>query len=85
MSKCDKLLSGAREHPDNLRFSDLRTLAECYGFQFARQSGSHVIYKRPGRQGLLTFQNDGGKAKAYQVRQLLGAIAELESDSQESR
>ena len=80
MSKRDKLLLAARNNPGNLRFAELRRLAEDHGFVFARQSGSHAVYKRPGHIGVMTFQDDRGKAKGYQVRQLIAAIDELESN-----
>jgi hypothetical protein len=60
-----------------MRFSELCQLAECYGFQFARGRGSHRLYKKPGRRELMNFQDDGGKAKEYQVKQLLAVIEEL--------
>jgi hypothetical protein len=53
-------------------------LAECFGFQFARQRGtSHRIYKYPGWIGLLNVQDVGGQAKDYQVKQLLDTVDEL--------
>ncbi len=60
-----------------MRFSEICQLAECYGFELARQKGSHRIYKKPGRRELMNFQEDAGKAKEYQVKQLLAAIEEL--------
>ena len=78
MSKCKKLLDEARAGPDNLRFTDLCRLAECYGFVQARQQGSHIVYKRPDHMDLMVFQNRQGKAVAYQVKQLLRAIEELD-------
>lgn len=81
MGKCDKLLEKARNSPNNFSFSDICYLAECYGFRFERQQGSHKIYKHPklllSQNRIMNFQNFGGKAKPYGVRQLLGAIALL--------
>jgi hypothetical protein len=74
MSKCDKLLKRARQAPKAVRFEELCALAECYGFVFARQEGSHRVYKHPAFRGIMDFQNDNGQAKPYQVRQLLEAI-----------
>jgi predicted RNA binding protein YcfA (HicA-like mRNA interferase family) len=74
MSKCDKLLRHARQAPKGVRFEELCTLAECYGFVFARQEGSHRIYKHPTFRGIMDFQNNNGQAKPSQVRQLLEAI-----------
>ena len=81
MSKCDKLLEKAKNSPNNFSFSEICQLAECYGFVFQRQSASHVIYEHPTleieQNRLLNFQNLKGKAKPYQVKQLLKAISYL--------
>jgi predicted RNA binding protein YcfA (HicA-like mRNA interferase family) len=75
MSRCVKLLEAAQENPRGLRFRELCSLAECFGWEFARQRGSHVIYKRAGDQGTMVFQPGGnGSALEYQVRDLLGTI-----------
>lgn len=77
MSDCEELLEKARNSPNSLRFTELCQLAECFGWEFARQKGSHALYKRRGSTQLMNFQNDKGKAKDYQVRQLVDAIDEL--------
>lgn len=70
----DAILSRARANPAALRFVELCWLAERYGWQLARIRGSHHIYKKVGEMRLMSFQDDRGSAKAYQVRQLLAAI-----------
>lgn len=84
MNKCDKLLMKARNSVSNLSFSEICRLAECFGFEFQRQKGSHVIYEHPNleieQNRLMNFQNFKGKAKSYQVKQLLKAISYLEND-----
>ena len=79
MDKCDSLLEQAQGAPGSLSFKELCTLAECFGFVEKRQRGSHVIYVNPklGTDGFMNFQSDSGKAKGYQVRQLLKAIEVL--------
>jgi predicted RNase H-like HicB family nuclease len=78
MSKCDKLLEKAKNSPNNFSFSDICDLAECFGYIFDRQVGSHKIYKNLhpnfSRFQFMNFQNLKGKAKVYQLRQLLQAI-----------
>jgi len=83
MDKCARLLQKARRSPGNLGFGELCRLAVCHGFVFRRQDGtSHQIYTHPGIPhalgGFQNFQNEKGKAKDYQVRQLLRAIDYLE-------
>ena len=74
MSRCEELLRKARQTPGGLRYEELCYLAECFGFVFDRQRGSHRIYKRSGFPRVMNFQDDNGKAKQYQVLQLLEAI-----------
>lgn len=64
------------EGSPNLRFSDLVTVAEAFGFRLDRVSGSHHIFTHPAIPELLNLQNMKGKAKPYQVRQFL-ALLEL--------
>ena len=65
-----KLLSGSK----NIRFSEAVTCAKAFGFQLSRITGDHHIYIHPEVPELLNLQDVGGKAKAYQVKQLLQII-----------
>jgi predicted RNase H-like HicB family nuclease len=81
MSKCDKLLEKAKNSPNNFSFSDICDLAECYGYILDRQVGSHKIYKNLdpafARFPFMNFQDQKGKAKTYQLRQLLQATQKM--------
>ena len=80
MATIDKLLTTIRKNPQNVRFQDLVKLCEHY-FGEARQRGtSHHVYKTPwpGDPRVNIQVDKGGKAKAYQVKQVLAAIAKLE-------
>jgi hypothetical protein len=83
MSRCLKLLEAAKASPNNFRFDDLCALAECYGWVYRRQRGSHVIYENtalPVESGrVMNFQDKQGKAKPYQVKELLAAITLVEN------
>jgi hypothetical protein len=80
MAGLNELLRRAQANPSSLRFAEACQLAEGAGFELARQRGSHRVYKRPGLLRLLNLQPArNGMAKAYQVRQLLVAIDELQS------
>jgi len=57
-----------------LRFSEVLKLAQAFGFQLDRISGSHHILRRAGIPELVNVQNVGGMAKPYQVRQLLKLV-----------
>ena len=68
-----------RQNPKGIRFKDLKKVCEHY-FGAPRQSGSsHCIYKTPWPgDPRVNIQNHKGKAKPYQVRQALLAIAKME-------
>ena len=62
-----KLLSVSR----NIRFSEAASVAETFGFKLDRINGSHHIYVHPDVSELVNLQEVKGKAKPYQIRQLL--------------
>jgi hypothetical protein len=75
-----------RREPRNIRFADLIKLCvELFGQP--RQSGtSHAVFKTPwAGDPRINIQNDKGKAKAYQVRQVLLAIDKLKEMKDEKR
>ena len=73
MSKKDKLLQKAIDHPNDLSFLDFITLLEHLKWVFKRQKGSHQIwYSQQGHR--LVIQNNNGKAKSYQVKQLIAQL-----------
>ena len=48
--------------------------AEAFGFKLDRVAGGHHIFTRPDIPELINLQNVKGKAKPYQVKQLLQII-----------
>jgi hypothetical protein len=78
MTAVDRILEQMRTQPANVRFADLQRVCESF-FGKPRQHGSsHAIYKTPWPGNpRVNIQNDKGKAKAYQVRQVLLAIERL--------
>jgi hypothetical protein len=74
-----KILDQMRREPANVRFADLKKVCQAY-FGNPRQSGtSHAIFKTPWvGDPRINIQDDKGKAKTYQVRQVLLAIGKLE-------
>lgn len=75
-----KVLVQMEANPANIRFADLVFVCEQY-FGEARKVGSHRVYKMPwAGDPRVNIQDDNGKAKAYQVRQVLAAIKKLEAE-----
>jgi hypothetical protein len=81
MSNIDTLLEPMRSNPQNIKFTDLCKVCEKY-FGKARQArSSHRIYKTPWQgDPRVNIQNNKGKSKSYQVKQVLKAIERLEVD-----
>ena len=59
---------------DNVAFPDLVRLAEAFGFERRRTSGSHHIYGHPRLVERVNLQDFRGQAKPYQVRQVIRLI-----------
>ena len=74
MVKKRKLLQKALSSPKNVRFSEMVTLVEAFGFRLSRVKGSHHIFVHPEVRELINLQNVGGKAKPYQIRQFLRLV-----------
>ena len=72
--KSGKLLQKALSSPANLRFEEACNLARAFGFHLSRARGSHHIFGRQGVRELVNLQEVGGKAKPYQVKQLLDLV-----------
>jgi hypothetical protein len=79
MAKIEDILVQIKRNPQDVRFADLCRVCDFY-FGKARQSGSsHRIYRTPWPgDPRVNIQNNKGRAKAYQVKQVLMAIERLE-------
>ncbi len=86
MLEVDKSLRQMRSSPAAVRFKDLRKVCEHY-FGAARQSGtSHAVFKTPWPgDPRVNIQDEKGKAKGYQVRQVLDAIEKLHKGRTDER
>jgi hypothetical protein len=79
MSKIEDILAQMKRNPKGVRFGDLCKVCNHF-FGKARQGGSsHRVYKTPWQgDPRVNIQSKKGKARAYQVRQVLKAIERLE-------
>lgn len=82
MAKLDEIVAQMKRNPKNIRFRDLCKVCDFY-FGQPRQAGtSHRVYKTPWEgDPRVNLQNESGKAKVYQVKQVLKAIERLEADN----
>jgi hypothetical protein len=71
-----------KNNPANVRFADLSKVCISYFGQARQKDGSHHVYKTPWkRDPRINIQNNKGKAKSYQVKQVLLAIEKLEVEN----
>ena len=66
------------ENPSGVRFTELRKICEHYFGKPRQGGGSHCVFRTPWPANpRVNIQNNKGKAKPYQVRQVLQAIDKL--------
>jgi hypothetical protein len=70
----EKLMSG--QNDANFAFNDLGVLLTKVGYNARKTKGSHIIFQR-GSSFLNLQPSTGGKAKAYQVRQVRQELQKL--------
>jgi hypothetical protein len=79
MAKIEDIVAQMKNNPANIRFADLSRVCSYYFGQTRQQDGSHHVYKTPWKgDPRINIQNNKGKAKAYQVKQVLLAIEKME-------
>ena len=72
MGGIEKILEQMKREPANVRFGDLQKVCEAHFGKPRNSGGSHLIFKTPWQgDPRVNIQNDKGKAKTYQVRQVL--------------
>jgi hypothetical protein len=77
MDKRGKLYHRLKKNPRNVRFTDVLNLANLVGFIHIGGKGSHRVMAQKNIKEILNFQRrKDGKAKDYQVEQLINIIDE---------
>ena len=84
MANITAILDQMRNNPKDVKFKDLCKVCDVY-FGKSRQAGSsHRVYKTPWQgDPRVNIQDSKGKAKPYQVRQVLQAIERVEDEDNE--
>jgi hypothetical protein len=73
------IVAQMRNNPGGIRFADLCKICDHYFGEARQTSGSHRVYKMPwSGDPRVNIQNNEGRAKTYQVRQILKAIERME-------
>ncbi len=80
MAKIGDLLILIQQNPKDVRFQELCRICDHFFGEPRQKKSSHRVYKTswPG-DPRVNIQNYKGKAKAYQVNQVLLAIEKLEA------
>ena len=78
MKDIDRIVSRIKSNPADVRFTDLCKVCDYYFGEPRQKGGSHRIYKMPWEgDPRINIQENNGKAKPYQVRQVLQCIDRL--------
>lgn len=86
MSDLKKIIAQMKQAPANVWFADLCKVCEYYFGKARQESTSHKVFKTPWQgDPRVNIQNSKGKAKAYQVGQVLKAIEKLEGQNNVER
>lgn len=73
------IIDAMRSNPAGVCFADLCKVCDHFFGQARQTSGSHRVYRTPWiGDPRVNIQNDKGKVKVYQVRQVLKAIERME-------
>ena len=80
MNKIAELVEQMRQAPQSARFADLAKICDHYFGGPRKQGTSHRVYRTPwaGDPRVNIQRGGAGKAKTYQVKQVLAAIARWE-------
>jgi len=82
MARVDGIVGNMQRTPKGIRFADACRVCDHYFGQPRQKGSSHRVYKTPWQgDPRVNIQNAKGKAKAYQVKQVLRAIERLEYES----
>jgi len=79
MVKLDELIRQMKRNPKDVRFTDLRKVCDHFFGEPRKRASSHEVYKTPWQgDPRINIRNHKGRAKAYQVKQVLLALEKLE-------
>lgn len=81
MASVATIVTAMRRSPANIKFSDAVKVCEHYFGAPRQQSSSHLVFRMPWLgDPRVNLQPDKGKAKPYQVKQILAAIDKKEEN-----
>lgn len=82
MTSVEKIIKKMKQNPKGVRFTDLKKVCDTLFGEPRSQGTSHHVYKTPWEgKPYVNIQDKNGKAKPYQVKQVLEAIAKNERNT----
>ena len=79
MTSVEAIVARMRRAPKAVRFTDLCRVCDFYFGESRQKGSSHRVYKMPWTgDPRVNIQDRGGKAKVYQVRQVIKALDRLQ-------
>jgi len=82
MKKIENILLRMKENPEDVRFKDLCKVCSYYFGPTRQSKSSHKIYRTPWPgDPKINIQNNKGKVKVYQVKQVLLAVDKWEAEN----
>jgi len=85
MKKIENILLRMKENPEDVRFQDLCKVCSYYFGPPRQRKSSHRIYRTPwAGDPRINIQNNKGKAKIYQVKQVILAVDKLEGEDDDA-
>jgi hypothetical protein len=79
MTSIEKIVEGMESNPADIKFSDFLKVCIHFFGEPRKTGGSHIVFKKPWKGNPpVIIQPTKGKAKEYQVKQVLIAIKKLE-------
>lgn len=78
----DEIIAQMRQSPHNVDFKNLTKVCKAKFGEPRQTASSHIVFKTPWiGDPRINIQNANGKAKSYQVKQVLLAIDKLVNES----
>ena len=82
MDTIKDIIANMRQNPNGIRFSELCRVCDSLFGESRQKGSSHRVYKTPWQgDPRVNIQNSKGKAKSYQVKQVLKAVERLKHES----
>lgn len=79
MARIEDIVADMKRNPKDIRFVDLCQVCDFYFGEPRQKGGTHRIYTTPWQgDPRINIQNFKGRAKAYQVKQVLLALEQME-------